>query len=242
PAYHAAKLIIKLINSVAAVVNRDPQTRDLLKVVFLPNFNVTNSQPIYPAAELSEQISTAGKEASGTGNMKFAINGALTIGTLDGADVALRDEVGAENFLLFGLTAAEVDAARRQGYRPRGCYERDPELAAAIDLIRSGFFSRGDPELFSPLVDSLLEHDPFFVLADFRAYADCQETAAGVYRDPARWNRMAVLNCARSGKFSSDQTIREYCRDIWRVEPVQVALISQREVLVEGGEHRVADS
>ena len=232
PGYHMAKLIIKLINGVGAVVNRDPETRDRLRVVFLPNFNVASSMRIYPAAELSEQISTAGKEASGTGNMKFAINGALTIGTLDGANVELREEVGAANFFLFGATAEEIERLRRQGYRPRDYYERDPELAAAIDLLRSGFFSRGDPELFAPLVHNLLEHDPYFVLADFAAYVECQRQVDRAYQDPERWTGMSVLNTARSGKFSSDRTIREYCRDIWHVQPVPIRLISQQEVAV----------
>ena len=204
------------------VLNRDPETRDLLRVVFLPNFNVTNGQHIYPAADLSEQISTAGKEASGTGNMKFSMNGALTIGTLDGANVELREEIGAENFFLFGLTASEVEEMRRAGYRPYDWYRRDPELATVVDLIRSGFFSRGDTELFEPLMRGLLEHDPYFVFADFAAYLECQARVSDAYRDRGRWTRMSVLNAARTGKFSSDRTIREYCRDIWRVEPVPI--------------------
>jgi glycogen phosphorylase len=230
PGYHFAKLMIKLITSVGSVLNRDPQTRDLLRVVFLPNFNVTNGQRIYPAADLSEQISTAGKEASGTGNMKFAMNGALTIGTLDGANVELREEVGTDNFFLFGLTAEQVEALRRGGYRPRDCYERDGELAGVIDLIRSGFFSRGDAELFEPLVRGLLDHDPYFVLADFAAYAQCQRQVGESYRDPERWTRMSILNTARSGKFSSDRTIREYCREIWHVEPVPIGQMTQADV------------
>lgn len=232
PGYRMAKLIIKLITSVAAVVNRDPGARDLLRVVFVPNFNVTSSMRIYPAADLSEQISTAGKEASGTGNMKFAMNGALTIGTLDGANVELREEVGGENFFLFGAAAEELDALRRRGYRPRDHYERDAELKAVIDVLRSGFFSRGDSELFAPLVENLLEHDPYFVLADFTAYAECQRRVARAFGDRAAWARMSVLNTARSGKFSSDRTIREYCRDIWHVEPVPVELITQQDVAV----------
>ena len=174
PGYHIAKLMIKLINSVGAVLNRDPETRDVLRVVFLPNFNVTNGQRIYPAADLSEQISTAGKEASGTGNMKFSMNGALTIGTLDGANVELRTEVGAENFFLFGLDASEVEDLRRSGYRPYDWYRRNAELATVVDLIRSGFFSRGDPELFEPLLYGLMNYDPYLVFADFAAYVECQ--------------------------------------------------------------------
>jgi starch phosphorylase len=232
PGYHMAKLIIKLITSVAAVVNRDPETRDVLRVVFLPNFNVASSMRIYPAADLSEQISTAGKEASGTGNMKFAMNGALTIGTLDGANIELREEVGAENFFLFGATAEELDRLRRLGYRPRDHYERDAELEAVLDVLSSGFFSRGDAELFAPLVGNLLEHDPYFVLADYTAYAECQRQVARAFEDRAGWARMSVLNAARSGKFSSDRTIREYCREIWNIEPVPVRLITQQDVAV----------
>ena len=230
PGYHIAKLIIKLINAVGDVVNHDPAVRDQLKVVFLPNFNVSNGQRVYPAAELSEQISTAGKEASGTGNMKFSMNGALTIGTLDGANVEIREEVGAENFFLFGLSTEEVAALKVGGYRPAD-YLRG-ELAEAIDLIRSGFFSRGDPELFRPLIDGLVYHDPYLVFADFDAYAASQEEVSAVYRDTQRWTRMSILNAARSGKFSSDRTIREYCDDIWKASPVPIRLLSQEEVQV----------
>ncbi|HEX5046837.1 MAG TPA: glycogen/starch/alpha-glucan phosphorylase, partial [Gammaproteobacteria bacterium] len=234
PGYHLAKLMIKLINSVGSVLNRDHETRDVLRVMFLPNFNVTNGQRIYPAADLSEQISTAGKEASGTGNMKFSMNGALTIGTLDGANVELRDEIGAENFFLFGLTAPEVDELRRSAYSPMDCYRRDPELATVIDLIRSGFFSRGDAELFEPLIAGLLAFDPYFVLADFAAYVECQGRVADAYRDRDRWTRMSILNAARTGKFSSDRTIREYCRDIWRVQPVPIkhCSLSDRDAMI----------
>jgi starch phosphorylase len=230
PGYRIAKLIIKLINAVGDVVNTDPAVRDQLKVVFLPNFNVSNGQRVYPAAELSEQISTAGKEASGTGNMKFSMNGALTIGTLDGANVEIREEVGAENFFLFGLTTDEVVALKHRGYRPQDYLNGD--LAEAIDLIRSGFFSRGDPELFRPLIDGLVYHDPYLAFADFASYAQCQESVSAAYRDPDRWTRMSVLNAARSGKFSSDRTIKEYCVDIWKAPPVPVKLLSQEEVKV----------
>jgi glycogen phosphorylase len=226
PAYHLAKLMIKLITSVGEVVNRDPAARDRLKVVFLPNYNVTNGQRVYPAADLSEQISTAGKEASGTGNMKFAMNGALTIGTLDGANIELREEVGEENFFLFGLTAQEVGALKAQGYRPADYYHTHPELREVLDLVRNGFFSRGDTELFRPLVEGLLTMDPYLVLADYPRYATCQERVSRAYRDPDRWSRMSILNAARTGKFSSDRTIREYCRDIWKVEPVPIRLLS----------------
>jgi starch phosphorylase len=230
PGYTMAKLIIKLINTVGEVVNKDPAVRDSLKVVFLPNFNVSNGQWIYPAAELSEQISTAGKEASGTGNMKFAINGALTIGTLDGANVEIRQEVGADNFFLFGLTAPEVQALQSQRYNPMEIYRGTPELREVVDLLRGGFFSRGDRELFRPLVDSLLYHDPYRVLADFQSYVDCQAQVSQTYRNKEKWTRMSILNVARSGKFSSDRTIREYCEDIWKIAPVKVDLLSQEEV------------
>jgi starch phosphorylase len=224
PAYHMAKLIIKLINAVGAVINRDKAVRDVLRVVFLPNFNVSNGQHIYPAAELSEQISTAGKEASGTGNMKFAMNGALTIGTLDGANVEIREEVGAENFFLFGLDTQAVQATLANGYRPMDYYHGNAELKEVIDLIRSGFFSRGDTELFRPLVDNLLHHDPYLALADFEAYCACQDQVGTAYRDSRHWTRMSILNTARSGKFSSDRTIREYAEQLWKTPPVRIEL------------------
>ena len=229
PAYHLAKLMIKLITAVGDVVNRDPDVRDRLKVVFLPNFNVTNGQKIYPAADLSEQISTAGKEASGTGNMKFCMNGALTIGTLDGANIEIRNEVGADNFFLFGLSAPEVYALKSRAYRPMDYYNANQGLRDVIDLIRSGFFSRGDSELFRPLVDGLLYHDPYLLLADFQSYIDCQSLVSETYGDTERWTRMSILNTARSGKFSSDRTIREYCADIWRVKPVPIHLLTHAE-------------
>jgi starch phosphorylase len=229
PGYKLAKLMIKLINGVGDVVNRDPAVRDRLKVVFLPNFNVTNGQRVYPAADLSEQISTAGKEASGTGNMKFAMNGALTIGTLDGANIEIREEVGSDNFFLFGLNAAQVEAVKRQGYRPMDHYEANPELREVIELIRTGAFSRGDPELFRPIVDGLLHHDPYLLLADFQSYVECQAKVSEAYGVPERWTRMSILNTARSGKFSSDRTIREYCADIWHLKPVPIQLLTHAE-------------
>ena len=222
PGYVMAKLIIKLINSIAEMVNRDPEIRDRLRVVFFPNYNVKSSIRIFPAADLSEQISTAGKEASGTGNMKLAMNGALTIGTLDGANIEIREEVGAENFFLFGCTADEVERLKAGGYWPRGVYESNPRLHAAIDLLASGHFSHGDRELFRPLIDSLLDRDEYCVLADFQAYVDCQEAVAAAYRDTERWTRMSILNVARAGKFSSDRAIAEYCADIWKVAPLPV--------------------
>jgi starch phosphorylase len=233
PGYHLAKLIIKLITSVGALVNNDPETKDRLKVVFMPNFNVTTGQRIYPATDVSEQISTAGKEASGTGNMKFAMSGALTVGTMDGANIELRDEVGAENFFDFGLNTAEIQALRSGGYRPMDYCDADAELASVIALIRSGLFSRGDTQLFAALIDGLLYHDPYFVLADFRSYVDCQQRAGDAYLRQDHWTRMSILNSARSGKFSSDRTIREYCSDIWRVYPTPIELqIRERSVLL----------
>jgi starch phosphorylase len=219
PGYRMAKLIIKLINAIAAVINADPHVSKHLKVVYFPDFNVKSSHHVYPAADLSEQISTAGKEASGTGNMKFAMNGALTIGTLDGANVEIREAVGAENFFLFGLTAPEVQQRKAAGYRPRELYESDPELRAAIDLIASGVFSSGDRELFRPLLESLLHHDDYMLLADYRAYVDCQGRVSDARGDEQGWTRMSILNCARVGRFSSDRSIRDYCRDIWTITP-----------------------
>lgn len=222
PGYLMAKLIIKLINSVADVVNNDPDVRGRLKVVFLPNFNVTVAERIYPAADISEQISMAGKEASGTGNMKFALNGALTTGTLDGANIEIRELVGEENFFLFGLTTDQVFDLKERGYNPMDYYLENPELKQAIDSIISGRFSKGDRGLFRPIVDSLLHHDEYLILADYASYVDCQEEAAQVYLDEERWTRMSILNSARCGFFSSDRTIREYCEDIWGVEPIRV--------------------
>jgi starch phosphorylase len=220
PGYRMAKLIIKLINSVAAVINQDPAVSELLKVAFMPDFNVKNGQRVYPAADLSEQISTAGKEASGTGNMKFSMNGALTIGTLDGANIEIREAVGAENFFLFGLTTEEVAQRKAEGYNPRAIYEANPALRETIDLIASGFFSNGDRELFRPLVESLLNRDDYMLFADYQSYVDCQQRVSEAYRDHKNWTRMSILNSARVGRFSSDRSIREYCRDIWNVSPL----------------------
>jgi starch phosphorylase len=224
PGYRMAKLIIKLINSVGDVISRDPDVRDRLKVVYVPNFNVKNSRWVYPAADLSEQISTAGKEASGTGNMKFSLNGALTIGTLDGANVEIREQVGHENFFLFGLTAKQVRECCQEGYHPREFYERNPRLKEVIDLISNGFFSHGDADLFRPLVDSLLNGDPYMLLADYQSYVNAQDEATDAYLDQEHWTHMSILNVARTGKFSSDRAIREYCADIWKVGPMDVAL------------------
>jgi starch phosphorylase len=222
PGYFMAKLIIKLINNIGEVVNNDPEVRDRLKVVFLANFNVSLAQKIYPAADISEQISLAGKEASGTGNMKFALNGALTVGTLDGANIEIRERVGAENFFLFGLTTDEVFALKEQGYNPRDYYHQNAALKQVIDQIASGYFSNGDTELFKPIVDTLLYHDPFMLLADYQSYIEAQDRAEQAYCDPDRWTRMSILNVARCGFFSSDRSIRQYCEDIWQVKPVKV--------------------
>jgi starch phosphorylase len=191
-------------------------------VVFLPNFGVTLAEKIYPAADISEQISMAGKEASGTGNMKFALNGALTTGTLDGANIEIRERVGAENFFLFGLTADEVFALKAQSYNPMDRYYANAELKAAIDSIASGAFSNGDISLFRPIVESLLHHDEYLLLVDYQSYLDCQKRAAAAYLDPETWTRMSILNVARCGFFSSDRSMRQYCDDIWDVRPVEV--------------------
>ena len=228
PGYHMAKLMIKLITAIGDVVNFDPVIRDRIKVVFLKDYNVKFAQKVYPAADVSEQISTAGKEASGTGNMKFALNGALTIGTLDGANIEIREEVGEENFFLFGLTAEEVYAKRAAGYHPLGYYYGNSELNLALDRLSEGFFSGGDTDLFKPLIEKLLHEDPFFVLADFEDYVARQDQVGEAYRNQTEWTRMSILNSARVGKFSSDRSIQEYCDDIWQVQPVPVQLADTR--------------
>lgn len=222
PGYQMAKLIIKLINSVADVVNTDPDMRDRIKVVFLKDYNVKFAQRVYPAADLSEQISTAGKEASGTGNMKFSMNGALTIGTLDGANIEIREEVGEENFFLFGLTAPEVYDLKAKGYDPMKYYNENAELRNAIDRISSGFFSKGDPVLFKPLATSLMYQDPYLLFADYQSYIEAQERVSEAYRDQDHWTRMSILNTARMGKFSSDRSIREYVKEIWKIDPLKI--------------------
>jgi starch phosphorylase len=221
PGYYQAKLIIKLINSVADVVNADTATNNLLKVIFLPNYCVSQAEQIIPAADLSQQISTAGMEASGTGNMKFALNGALTIGTLDGANVEIREAVGAENFFLFGHTDDEVDRLRREGYRPQAIYEQSLELKRALDMIAVGAFSPESPGLFRPIVDSLLAHgDYYMLLADYEDYIRVQGQVEEAYLDQAGWTRMSILNTARIGKFSSDRSVMEYTKNIWKVAPL----------------------
>jgi len=221
PGYLMCKLIIKLIHNVAEVISAHPQVRDKLQVVFVPNYGVTLAQLIMPAADLSEQISTAGYEASGTGNMKFTLNGALTIGTLDGANVEIREEVGQENFFLFGLTAEEI-IQLRQGYNPRQYIEQNQELAQAMNQLSSGFFSPENQGYFQPVVNSLLDGDHYCVLADYASYVSCQEEVSRVYGEHDRWIKMAVLNVARSGKFSSDRAIREYAENIWHIASLDV--------------------
>ena len=222
PGYAMAKLVIKLINNLGEVINHDPDVRGRLKVIFAPNFNVSLAEKIYPAADISEQISMAGKEASGTGNMKFALNGALTVGTLDGANVEIRERVGAENFFLFGLTADEVLDLKQRGYHPRDYQEAAPELMEVIGSIAAGDFSRGDRDLFKPIVDSLLYHDDYLLLVDYPSYIECSEKAAQAYRDKEAWTRMSILNAARCGFFSSDRSMRQYCDEIWDVRPVVI--------------------
>jgi len=221
PGYALAKLIIKLATAVGDVINNDARVKDLLKVVFIPNYSVKNAQWIHPAADLSEQISTAGLEASGTGNMKFAMNGALTIGTLDGANVEMREEIGAENFFLFGLTTDQVMDLKQKGYDPRSYINANEELNMAIQTISSGCFSQ-DKDLFKPLIDTLLFRDQFMVCADFKSYIDCQDRVSKAYQDKNHWAKMSVLNTARMGKFSSDRAIQEYCDDIWKIKPVEI--------------------
>ncbi len=221
PAYAAAKLTIRLINAVASVVNRDPDVAGRIKVVFLANYSVTLAEKIFPASDLSEQISTAGTEASGTGNMKFALNGALTIGTLDGANIEIMEEVGRENIFIFGLTAAAVAELKGRGYSPRDYYNGNAELRRVLDQISGGFFSPDAPELFTPLTDSLLNlGDNYLLLADYASYVACQEQVSELFRDKDEWARRAILNTAGMGKFSSDRTIAEYAREIWGIKPV----------------------
>ena len=221
PSYHNAKLIIKLANDVARTINSDPSVRGLLKVVFLPNYNVSLAEVIVPAADLSEQISTAGMEASGTGNMKFALNGAITIGTLDGANVEIRDHVGDENILIFGLTADEVAAKRANGYRPGDIIEASPELSQALSAIETGVFSPDDPGRYRDLIGGIREHDWFMLAADFEAYDQAQRQADKIWSDAADWNRKAINNTAGVGWFSSDRTIRQYASEIWDVKTVE---------------------
>ena len=223
PGYDMAKCIIKAINVVAKCINNDKRLDDRLKVVFLPNYRVSLAQRIVPAADVSEQISTAGKEASGTGNMKLALNGALTIGTLDGANVEIKEEVGDENIFIFGLTVEEVRALFKKGYDPKEYYNKNEELRAVVDWVGSNYFTPDEPPgVLSMLRDNLYYSDPFLCLADFQSYSECQKKVDAAFRERSRWLKMAILNTARMGKFSSDRAIREYARDIWKLDPVKV--------------------
>jgi starch phosphorylase len=220
PGYAMAKLIINLIHSVADVVNHDPAIGNRLKVVFLPDYNVSNAERIIPACDLSEQISTAGTEASGTGNMKLALNGALTIGTLDGANVEMKDEVGDDNIFIFGLTADEVAARRQAGYNPGEIYKSNAELKRVLDMVATGYFSAEETARFTPIVEALTQGDWFMLLADYASYVAAQERVDALYESPEEWTRRAILNVAGMGTFSSDRAIREYADRIWRVSPV----------------------
>ena len=224
PGYHLAKVIIHAINLVGSRINQDSRINDKLKVAYIPNYGVSLAEKIIPATDLSEQISTAGKEASGTGNMKFALNGAVTIGTLDGANVEILEEVGEENIFIFGKTVEEIEELKVSGYNPKSYYEQDDELKSVLDWLSSDFFASSEGCVLSDLSNSLLEWgDPFYVLADYRAYIDAQDAAGEAYKDPARWASMAIRNIAGSGKFSSDRTISEYAKDIWNLNPVRIS-------------------
>jgi len=222
PAYHMAKLIIKLINSIAAKVNTDPRALKKLKVVFLPNYCISSAEKIIPAADLSEQISTAGLEASGTGNMKFALNGALTIGTLDGANVEMLEEIGSENMFIFGLNAKEVEEKKASGYNPYEVVQNDGELKKVLNLIHSNYFCEEEPGLFQPIISELLEKgDKYLVLQDYRSYIDTQERVSELYKNQDEWIKKSILNVANMGKFSSDRSIKEYAKNIWNVNPLE---------------------
>jgi starch phosphorylase len=218
PGYYLAKTIIKLINSIAKVINHDPMVKGYLRVIFMANYRVSLAEKIIPAADLSEQISTAGTEASGTSNMKFALNGALTIGTLDGANIEIKEQVGDDNIFIFGKTAEEIARLSKEGYHPRDYYEKNPELKRALDQIQSGFFSPTDPTLFHPIVNSLLDDgDMYFLLADYASYVACQEKVADLYKNHRNaWITKSILNVAHMGIFSSDRAIEEYAEKIWK--------------------------
>lgn len=219
PGYHTAKQIIRLICNVAEVVNNDPIVGDRLKVIYLENYRVTMAEQIIPAADLSEQLSTAGTEASGTGNMKFMLNGALTIGTLDGANIEMMEEMGRENIFIFGMTVEEVEELKRKGYNAWDYYNSNPELRQCVDQIQSGFFCSNDPDRFGDLINILMNHDRFFLFADYESYIKCQDDVNALYQNPNEWAIKCILNIASSGKFSSDRTIAQYGREIWGVEP-----------------------
>jgi len=219
PGYHMAKKIIRLICSVGKVVNNDPIVGDKLKVIFLENYRVTLAEKIMPAADLSQQISTAGTEASGTGNMKFQLNGALTVGTLDGANVEMREEMGPENIFIFGMNVDEVEALKQKGYNSWEYYNKSPVLKQIIDQIQNGFFNPEDPNLFKDIANILLNHDHYMLCADFDDYIQCQKRVSDLFMKPVEWTKMCIKNIATSGKFSSDRTIAEYASQIWGVEP-----------------------
>jgi starch phosphorylase len=230
PSYYMAKLIIKLINSVGSVVNNDPAVNNLLKVIFLGNYNVTLAEMVFPASDLSEQISTAGTEASGTGNMKYSLNGALTVGTLDGANIEIMEEVGRENIFIFGMTAEQVTGLKKAGYQPHDYYIHNPELKQAIDMIGNGTFSADDQLTFKPIVDTLLGLDHYLLCADYASYIACQDEVDALYQQPLEWARTSILNTAGMGKFSSDRTINEYAREIWGIKPEKISRHSRRDL------------
>jgi starch phosphorylase len=230
PAYYIAKLIIKLINNVAEIINHDPLIKDYLKVVFLPDYSVSIAQKIIPAADLSEQISTAGMEASGTGNMKFALNGAITVGTLDGANIEIMEEVGKDNIFIFGMNAQQVSEIRQGLYRPSEYYFNNEALKTVIDMIENGYFSKNDREIFKPIINSLLGNDYYMVMSDFESYVNIQDDITAAYQDSTRWIKMSIKNAAGMGKFSSDRTVREYAEEIWRVKSIPVKLKSRSPV------------
>jgi glycogen phosphorylase len=222
PGYYMAKKIIKLINNVAHVINSDPDIGNKLKLIFMPNYRVSAMEKICPGADLSEQISTAGKEASGTGNMKFMMNGALTIGTLDGANIEIREEVGHDNFFLFGLTEEQVEELSRH-YDPVSIIHQDEDLQRVMNLLESGHFNQFEPNIFDDIIASVKSpHDPWMTIADFRSYVNAQNHVEEAYRDKDHWTRMSILNCAASGKFSTDRTIADYNNDIWKLTPVNI--------------------
>jgi len=231
PGYHMAKQIIKLITAVGEMVNNDPIVGDKIKVVYLENYRVSLAEKLIPAADLSEQISTAGTEASGTGNMKFQLNGALTIGTLDGANVEMMEEMGKENIFIFGMTVDQVTALEKKGYNAQDFISKNKELAKAIDQIDQGFFTPEDPNMLKDLANSLRYHDRFLVCADYDDYIRCQEVVSKTYMDSEKWSKMALMNIASAGKFSSDRTIAEYAREIWSIEPGEIKLAAPYENL-----------
>jgi starch phosphorylase len=231
PSYLMAKLIIRLINAVGAVINNDYSTSHLLKVVFLPNYSVSLAEKICPAADLAEHLSMAGTEASGTGNMKYALNGALTIGTQDGANMEIMEEVGRDNIFIFGASTRQVKDLQAAGYRPQDYYSRNQELRQTIDMIGDGTFSPGDHGLFKPIVEALLGLDSYLLLADYASYIECQEAVDKLYQQPLLWARASILNTAGMGKFSSDRTVTEYAREIWGISPEKVIRHSQRDLL-----------